>query len=426
MLLALLLVQDKEVQARAMVDQLDQAIVLYVEQNGKFPPTLETLIDPVPKDPWGNAFVYRIEGEEFKLGYAERTVGRALKGILRRSRTDRGRVAARVGAATAAFRAVNGRMPKSVDELTRSPVVILKADQIGKAKLEFLEERVRISMPTAAVEPLSEDKKTALDGHLRDLSAEEFEKREAAVANIAALGPAALPPIRAAFEKSGDLEVRARLDPVIKQLEAARLRAEAPAVFVMYCHARPAGDVLSGARIKSNERNASASLKSCVTAQENFKGNDLDRNNVGDYWTGDVAGLYCLQVVATGNAIAALNDIGVASADPSQSDAGFANAQVTYNAALLLTFSPKSGYLYRAMVTDAAGTAYAQNTGDGFRVHRFDAYAFTAYPNKVGTSGRNTYIVNEAGVVYRRDTGGQSVLEWPGDEELAAEWEKVE
>ena len=45
----------------------------------------------------------------------------------------------------------------------------------------------------------------------------------------------------------------------------------------------------------SMERNSSASLKTIVTAQADFRANDRDGNGVADYWRGDIAGLYVLK-----------------------------------------------------------------------------------------------------------------------------------
>ena len=199
------------------------------------------------------------------------------------------------------------------------------------------------------------------------------------------------------------------------------------------------------ARIASNERNASASLKSVVTGEENFKSNDLDRNNVGDYWTGDIAGLYCLQVVATQNAISALNDIGVASADIFQNGNAYANANVTYNNALLLTPSPKSGYCYQACILNQQNipaVAYAGNTGDGFAVHDFGKFGFMAMPVAWDSTGNHVFIVNEGASVFRRDFGagtlapvfgvqqatweGATAVDYPSAATISASWNKVE
>src|SRR5688500_17803531 len=42
----------------------------------------------------------------------------------------------------------------------------------------------------------------------------------------------------------------------------------------------------------SNERGASAALKTLASAQADFRENDRDGNKVQDFWTRDVAGLY--------------------------------------------------------------------------------------------------------------------------------------
>lgn len=199
------------------------------------------------------------------------------------------------------------------------------------------------------------------------------------------------------------------------------------------------------ARIASNERNASASLKSVVTAEENFRSNDLDRNQVNDYWTANIAGLYCLQVAATSNAVAALNDIGVASADTNRSAAtatGFSNANVSYNSALLLTASPKSGYAYQALVSDSVGTAYAQVTDSGGACHNFGNFGFYAFPVAWDSTGNHVFIVNEGASVFRRDYGtttsttaftaanttfnGTDSANYPTAAVLSSSWGKVE
>src|SRR5438045_5872144 len=41
-----------------------------------------------------------------------------------------------------------------------------------------------------------------------------------------------------------------------------------------------------------NERAASTALKSLTSAEAEFRANDRDSNQVNDFWTGDVAGLY--------------------------------------------------------------------------------------------------------------------------------------
>lgn len=202
------------------------------------------------------------------------------------------------------------------------------------------------------------------------------------------------------------------------------------------------------ARIASNERNASASLKSVVTAEENFRSNDLDRNAINDYWTANIAGLYCLQVTATTNAIAALNDIGVASADIDASNAAavaFTNAQVTYAGVggLLLALSPKAGYAYQALILDTQGAPYAVDTGDTLgAVHNFGNFGFFATPVAWDSTGNQVFIVNEGASIFRRDFGtatltvtfgtplatfeGTTACDYPTATNISASWGKVE
>lgn len=47
-----------------------------------------------------------------------------------------------------------------------------------------------------------------------------------------------------------------------------------------------------GSHSESNERAASAALKTLATAEADYRSNDRDGNEINDYWTGDVAGLY--------------------------------------------------------------------------------------------------------------------------------------
>src|SRR5579862_1744833 len=44
----------------------------------------------------------------------------------------------------------------------------------------------------------------------------------------------------------------------------------------------------------SNERNASTTLKTLTSAEADFRANDRDWNQVNDFWTGDVKGLYTM------------------------------------------------------------------------------------------------------------------------------------
>jgi type II secretory pathway pseudopilin PulG len=203
------------------------------------------------------------------------------------------------------------------------------------------------------------------------------------------------------------------------------------------------------ARIAANERNAAASLKTVVTAQEMFRHNDMDRNDVADYWTANVAGLYCLQDSNNLNAIAALNDIGVASADIDAMNAaavGFENADVQYEPALLLNAGaglPKAGYAFQALINGPDGAPLAAATDpSGAKVHNLGAYGFMAVPVIWDSTGNFCFIVNEGASVFRCDFGagtsrvmfgnplttfdGSTPCDVPSPVTLSSRWGKVQ
>ena len=203
---------------------------------------------------------------------------------------------------------------------------------------------------------------------------------------------------------------------------------------------------ISRAEIAANERAASASLKSMVNAEENFRINDLDRNAVADYWTANVAGLYCMRVNATGNAVAAMSDIGVASADLDARNAdavAYSEPDASYDAALLLAHAPKAGYVYQALRNDEKGVAYPDDTdGTGRKVHSITGFGFAALPAVWDSTGNHVFIVNADASIFRRDFGpstasvsggapvttfdGSAPLDFPSAADLSALWGKVE
>ncbi len=63
--------------AKTEIKSLADAVIMFKLENGKFPPDLETLINnpkrsyldksEVPADPWGNKYVYQVEGATFRI-----------------------------------------------------------------------------------------------------------------------------------------------------------------------------------------------------------------------------------------------------------------------------------------------------------------------------------------------------------------------
>jgi prepilin-type N-terminal cleavage/methylation domain-containing protein len=198
----------------------------------------------------------------------------------------------------------------------------------------------------------------------------------------------------------------------------------------------------------SNERNASASLKTLASAEADFRANDRDGNKVNDFWTRDVCGLY--GVCPTGSTeLIKLIEISVAGADIAPLGTA---ATPTAATETLQTFytqnTPKAGYWYRVMNTDEDGTAYALTTnGLGWTGAYFNhsKFGFTCYP-QTRSAGRTVYILNEGNTIFKRSVnqtygtinsgtttftdgwlvGSAALLDYPVDTELKSDYSKMD
>jgi hypothetical protein len=162
----------------------------------------------------------------------------------------------------------------------------------------------------------------------------------------------------------------------------------------------------------ANERNASATLESFSSVQIEFRGGDLDGNESADYWVADVEGLYALippeenQPIALIERSAALADAKSRGRNP---PAGVQYAPLSGEA------RPKSGYRFvaiRAYQLDPSLAVPYDETGNGRNTYRF---GFCAYPSAYGRGGRMTFILNEEGTVFKKDTTGEPVDVFPLD-----------
>ena len=149
------------------------------------------------------------------------------------------------------------------------------------------------------------------------------------------------------------------------------------------------------------ERPRRLSLRAYSDAQFEFQKRDLDRNGRLDFWTADIAGLGAALPKAMAAADAA-----------TRSPAG--------------SLWPKDGYLLRALTTDRSGNPYGQDSdGSGRLVHNFASFGAAAYPADYGASGRHTFIINQEGYIFRRDTGGMPVTRFPTVDEMNELWEAM-
>lgn len=154
--------------------------------------------------------------------------------------------------------------------------------------------------------------------------------------------------------------------------------------------------ILSAQRA-ANERNAAACLKSIASAQAMF------RMQNGDFWVGDVSALSRLGFVDA--SIAAADDAPLASGkEKGGLDLGNAPAQKI----------PKAGYYFRALRSYETEKLAVENYNGGN--NRNPArFAIIAYPVNYPSSGRMTFIINESGSVYQKETYGDVPDKFPSD-----------
>jgi prepilin-type N-terminal cleavage/methylation domain-containing protein len=169
---------------------------------------------------------------------------------------------------------------------------------------------------------------------------------------------------------------------------------------------------LLAAQRAANERNASASLRTLLTAQADFRSNDRDGNRVQDFWSGDIFAFYGL-VPMTGPAFSGdvtdaegcikLIEPSLAGADMDSDLDAYDNVTID---ASIGSGSPKAGYLFRAFddAQTAAGPVSLGSDTDGAQyyvdVHDFGRYAYLAAPTSRFV-GEHLFIVNEDHTIWK-------------------------
>lgn len=191
------------------------------------------------------------------------------------------------------------------------------------------------------------------------------------------------------------------------------------------------------ARRASNERNADARLRTLATAEADFRANDRNGDKVMDFWTGDVAGLYCLRSgPAPGAPSIKLIELPTAASD--------VNPAATY-APAIATFSPVQpchGYWLQALRRDReANEVYAKEPGAGATDNNFnrERFGFIIFPADYPSGGKIAFIVNEGNTAFKRQMPsglapphpGRDVIDpkygdWPTDGDLKNEWAKYQ
>jgi outer membrane lipoprotein-sorting protein len=284
-----------------------------------------------------------------------------------------------------------------------------------------IEAAERAALETAARPRLTEEEKKVVDRCLEDLSNDDLDRRERAEGDLKALGLAIIPVIDDRLKVEQNPEALGRLNGIRKSIRVPK-PAWSEELAILSVTVRPSAPG-SKAQMASNERNASASLKTLATAEADFRANDRDNNHVNDFWTGDVAGLYTV-VPAGGKEPIKLIELSVAAADGAPLEDGAAITK-------LAPRSPKAGYYFRVMTSDkSSGTSEPYQTDTGGTPNRgklfhTSAFGFCAYPAEYSEGGLRTFIINEGNTVFWKDTEGEPVLEWPSDKELADDWHKL-
>ncbi|MDQ7779882.1 MAG: hypothetical protein RDV41_09245 [Planctomycetota bacterium] len=187
---------------------------------------------------------------------------------------------------------------------------------------------------------------------------------------------------------------------------------------LLLCAIAVVAPLLVVAQGQSNEQRAVGTLRTLVTQENLWHKMDADGNGTNDYWTIDVAGMYRAIRQPSGTE-AMMVDVAVARSDWSPDGAGdggggefplvavayAADTQVPGLAAMAQTAPiPKSGYYVAAFRNDAASVSYAVDLdGAGQAYENTSRFAFMAFPENYGATGKNAFIVDASGVVWRID-----------------------
>jgi hypothetical protein len=135
-------------------------------------------------------------------------------------------------------------------------------------------------------------------------------------------------------------------------------------------------------------RNASGSLMWMRHIQDTYRASDSDGDGRSEYWVDDIAGL-CFRPAAGSPLPLRFIEISMAMADGSPA-APLPNG---------VSSSPGAGYWFFALSNYEAedGTLVPYSTA------KASHWGAIAVPNGYGSSGRHVYILNQDGVMYRKD-----------------------
>jgi hypothetical protein len=248
---------------------------------------------------------------------------------------------------------------------------------------------------------------------------------------LAALLCAFSPPQDAAEEKKRRLaelitqraKLQADIDKLVRELaggERERQLAMIKEVMDRYApDVPPAGQIAGG----GFHQTMATVLQKIAAAEADFQSNDRDGNNAQDFWVGDVSGLYRIEVKGEPLKLIELS-WALADTHPilSMIKAGAVPGSPRTKLRAAGVSTPDFGMSLMAVekFEDETGKTWKYDQGGGRNPSRF---AFCAYPAEYGKTGRFTFIINEARVLYRKDLAGSGLGVWPHDPAKAG-WEK--
>jgi len=186
----------------------------------------------------------------------------------------------------------------------------------------------------------------------------------------------------------------------------------------------------------SNGAEAIGFLKKLVSSEAIWLQQGPRINNMKVYWTYDISCFHRMYRPGTKDKVALLPlDVARADAQPAALSGDAFGPELSYedwtasgpNGAI--TPQPYHGYWFRAMQIFRVepidpdppyDRAYNQNpVGDGkVKATNSNQFGFVAYPDKYGVDGIYTFVVNEAGTIYKLDCGSDAkkiILRWSAE-----------
>lgn len=168
-------------------------------------------------------------------------------------------------------------------------------------------------------------------------------------------------------------------------------------------------------QMADNQMQAMSKLKELSTIERMIQADDRDGDGVNAFWTRDVAGLFAFRPSGWKEGLN-LIDVQVAQSDP----IGFQNYPGAFKDA---EPQPYYGYWFVMIKKDVNGKPLALDlNGDGLAAENADRFAICAYPEEYQRTGVQTFVINEEGIPWSKDTEGKPVEGYPGPDPSAEGW----